>query len=369
MSDLNPDVLKYKKTLRNIRLSFDWDSYVRENHTIKPSPGEEIRICCFSCGENKYKLYVNPNKKKFHCFKCDFSSGKYDVFDFVAKTENITRWNAIKRLYREYAPTTPDELEEGWENSHEVAVKTDEPLKVLQGLPDGVHLLEADITPENAEFWRYVSSRGIYEEEALGMRLHYVPDAHLGIVDSNGKYRGDIGHRLVIPIYGGNHELVSWQARAIEKGYDKHDKYLTAPQSELTKTLWPYVKPGSNSVILVEGVLDCLAVRRIDNTACYATFSKKISKEQIKLLKHWGVEEVTVFWDRKDAFKEIKSAVEELKLHFVKVFVLDMKSWPKDKDAGDMLADPEGTDKLKEVLVNRIDTYDPLEMMQWELTF
>ena len=38
---------------------------------------------------------VNNEKKKFNCYKCSFTSGNNDVFDFVAVSEGIPRGKAI----------------------------------------------------------------------------------------------------------------------------------------------------------------------------------------------------------------------------------------------------------------------------------
>ncbi len=61
------------------------------------------------------------------------------------------------------------------------------------------------------------------------------------------------------------------------------------------------------------------------------------------------------------------NAVNDLQMHFSKVFVCDMDDWPTELDAGNMLADPEGTDKLNKVLKNTVDTYDTLEFARWQV--
>jgi DNA primase len=351
---------------------FDWEEYVRDHFTVKNTPSDELRICCFMCGESEYKLYVNPVKRKFNCFKCSFSSGKYDTFDFVAKAEAIPRHRAVKRLLQEYARTTPDDpmfaIKQRTEESQTEAITEPTPIKTIAGLPPGSLLLMAR-TEVSAPFWDYLIDRGLTEREIRAVRFHYIPAASCVIYDSRNKRRGDVGRRVVVPIYGGDNQLVSWQCRVVDPTYAGHDKYLTAPESELAKTLWPYVPPYGTHAVLVEGVLDALAVRRIPNVSAYATFTKKISLEQILRLKAWGVSEVTIFWDKRDAKREIIRAVPELHMHFRKVYVCRMQDWPANKDAGNMLAETDGTDKLKLALEDRVDTYDTLEYSRWQLTF
>jgi DNA primase len=356
-----------------VQSEFDWDDYVRGNFDVKNTSGDELRLCCFACGDTKFKLYVNPVKQKFNCFKCEFSSRKYDTFDFVSKAENIPRSKAISRLVREYAQTTPDDpmffirqQEEQELLASQASVPS--PIKSISRLPkDAIPLTER--TEESAKFWDYLISRGITEREIKAVRFHYIPKASSVLFDSKRKRRGDIGNRLLIPIYGGDNELVSWQARVIDPNYPGHDKYLAAPDSELAKTLWPYVRPAGKRAVLVEGILDSLSCRRVPELASYATFSKKISLEQMLRLKAWGVEEIVVFWDKKDAKNEILKAIPDLQMYFKRVYVSRMTNWPSEKDPGNMLAELHGADKIKEALEDLVDTYDSLEFCKWQLTW
>lgn len=366
--------------LRRLRREFDWEEYVREHFTVKNTPSDELRICCFVCGEQEYKLYVNPRKATFICFKCDFSGKRFDLFDFVAKAEGISRYKAIEKLGRLYARLTPNDEDFSKELKYEFEdAEGDEPqptnlyealhsVDVLPHMPDGLERLESR-TDETARFWDYLTGRGVTPQEIVAMSTYYSPATHLPVYDANKKYKGDLGNRVVYPIYGGNHELVSWQGRSIDPKCPKSDRYMTAPNSGLSKTLWPFVKPFGKHAVLVEGIYDCLAVRRVPKVSAYATFSKKVSRDQMLRLKFWGVEEITLFWDRRDALKEMKSAVEELHMNFKKVYVLWQRGWDKEQDAGNMLADSQGADKLKAALDDRVDTYDALEFAKWELSF
>lgn len=363
---------QYNNLLRKIPREFDWDSYVKEHHTVKYTPTDELRLCCFVCGDDKFKLYVNPAKRTFHCFKCSFSMKNHDVFDFVALTEGITRYQATAQLVREYARTTPDDVE--WEEQvNRMVDGEDAPERLITGIrsiemPAGLKQL-TECTDESELWWQYLIDRGITPAEIKSMGMYYTPDRDFPVYDCNGKIRGDLAKRIVIPIYGGDHQLVSWQGRSVDPACPKAERYLSAPESDLAKTLWPYVKPYGKHVALVEGVFDCLAVRRIPQVSAYATFSKKVSLDQILRLRAWGVEEITLFWDKRDALPEMVRAVPELHMNFQKTYVSNMTGWPANLDAGNMLADPAGADKLKRALEDRVDTYDTLEYARWRLSF
>jgi DNA primase len=362
-----------KDLLRKVKEEFDWDGYVREHHTVKWTPNNELRICCLVCGDDKYKLYVNPVKRLFNCFKCNFKSGNYDVFDFVSATEGITRFQAMGKLIREYAAVTP---EDGELEKQLMAGFAEEEVESLQDRFDSIKTLDSlpkDLVPltgcneESEPFWNYLVGRGLTPKEIVAIQAHYSPKSFHPVFDSNGKLRGNLTNRVVVPVYGGQNKLVSWQGRSIDSDDDM--KYLTAPESELSKTLWPFVKPHDKHAVLVEGVYDCLAVRRIPGVSAYATFTKKISIDQMLRLRMWGIEEVTLFWDKKDAKREMERAIPELLMHFKKVYVLRLKDWPTNTDAGNMLADSAGTDKLKAALQDRVDIYDALEFAKWKIEF
>jgi len=352
----------------NIQEAFEWEDYVTTHLDVKRTSGEEIRACCFVCDDTKHRLYINPEKGKWNCFKCGFKSGKFDVFDFVAKQENIPRHRVIARLLQEYKRTTPnDPMFDLLSKAKEEILPTVSltPIKLAK-MPEEAKLLDP---VAHAAGYEYLIDRGMTPQEIKAIRVHFVPEKVCRVFDAKGNMRGDVGRRLIFPVYGGNNDLVSWQARVIDPEYPRHDKYLVCPESEIVRTLWPYVPPTGTHAVLTEGILDTLAVRRVQGMNAYATFSKKISIDQIFKLKEWGVKTVTVFWDRKDAKKEIIKAAKELLMHFDQVFVCWMKNWPKNKDPGNMLAVPEGSDILKSALLDCLDVTNSLEYAKWQISW
>lgn len=355
--------------LRNIKLSFEWEDYIEENFAFKRVSNGEYRINCFMCGDSKYKLYINPDKRFFNCFKCDFRIGQYDLFDFVSITEGITRSQAILQLGRQYVPTTPIDLRlayaEKMEAKNQASLASQE-VKYMKAMPLACKRL---VEPAEGPGWAYLLARGFTVKEVLDLGAYYVPDGDYPVLGSDGKRKGSLGNRVVFPVYGGNHELVSWQGRVADLAYTESDKYLAAPESDLAKTLFPYVPPYENHAIMVEGIVDAVAVRRCGApVSAYATFGKKISREQISLLKLWGVTDITLFFDKKDAKKEMIRDSEILKMYFDKVHVLDMTGWPKNTDSGDCLNLPNGTELIADVISKKIDVYS-LDFQRWQLTF
>lgn len=355
------------RILRKIRTEFDYKDYCESNFQVKYSGNGELRINCPKCTDLKFKCYVNDEKKYFNCFKCDFNSGSNDVFDFVAAAEGITRGASMMKLAREYSETAPS-----WQHiidqCKEVHVEEDEPMinssiRTLHNMPAGSKPLDDPNDPVQKRFWDYLLERGFTAEEVTATKAHYVGQESLKIHDRQKRLRGDIGNRVLFPVYGGDHKLVSWLGRSVD---GSPPKYFNAPDSEASRTLWPFVPCSGSRAVIVEGLIDALAVRRHGMNA-YATLGKKISFDQITLLKSWNITSVVLFWDKKDAKREMLKAIETLKLHFDEILVPDFSDWPADKDSGDTLNWEEGSALLNDMLTNHLINVDSLEFATWNL--
>jgi len=328
--------------LRVLRKGFDWDSYLSSNFEVKSGVGPERRVCCPFCDETNHKMYVNIDKRYFICFKCGTSNRKADVFDFIAETEGLKRGQAIKQCLINFSEVCPsaDEIEEALNaDRYEEEEIIDLGIKAIDSLPEyAVRLLQADeMTNKGAEAaFAYLDARGVTGGEVEDMQVHYIPAGNFPL-KVEGKFYGNMQNRILWPVYGGNQQLISWIARTIDpKTVDR--KYINCPKSELAKTLWPYVPPRTPEVVLVEGILDCLAVRRL-GFDCYATFGKHLSVSQRELLQEWEVTELTLCYDR-DAKRDTLSLISDLKLHFE--LYVPKEYLPDNLDAGDSLKDTNG---------------------------
>lgn len=358
-----------KHLLSRVREDFDWQSYVETNFAIKYTSNGELRVSCFACGDSKFKLYVNPDKGAFHCFKCSFNSGNFDLFDFVARSEGTSRAAAMLRLTREYTPTTPVDLRDALKNQKPTREVPSVSLRYVQALPKGCILLRDANSSVESPFWDYLHSRGLSDAEIRGMETHCIPLSRCELTGRDGSYKGDLGRRVVWPVREPTtKKLVSWISRTIVSNYTRSDKYLNCPDSDLSKVVWPPTPPKNGVAVLVEGMLDAVALRRAGWFA-YASFGKKVSIEQFRTLRAWGVSELVIFFDKKDAKKEILKTAEEAKMYFSKVFVPDFSKIPDDMDAGDCLVDNSGgIDIIKSALTNRVDVYSS-KFLLWQLQF
>lgn len=366
------------RILRKIRKEFDYEAYCEENFTIKRTArSDEVRICCPHCGESKYKCYVNNEKKLFNCYKCDFNSGNYDVFDFVSMTEDVPRGKVILRLANEFAPTTPLTIEEIIKKAQQTHydVEEDEPgatseIKTIDHLPKEAFPLTDPSNPRESKFWDYLlNARGMTQAEVLAAKVHYVSQTRVPIYKVNGvgetKYVGDIGRRVIFPVYAPGGKLVSWLSRPIRDDYDG-PKYVNCPDSEINRTVWPVVAPHTDIAVITEGIIDAMSVRRLGSPfSAYCTFGKSISYDQIQILKGMGVKTVILFWDPEER-RDMARALEDLKMQFDELYVPRFDEWPEGKDPGDMMTYEDGDICLEKALVDPIDVQST-EYIAWRI--
>jgi len=315
-----------KFLLRAAKEAFDWNSYVEDHYEILHTNAEyECRICCPKCGDRKFKCYINTDKGIFNCFKCDFHTGKnHDVVSFIAVTENITKTAALLKLLDAYGPKakSSQEMDEWVDGLQKVPlVSTGAPLRA--SYPEGTRNLS--YTP-NDPVWAYASSRGLTKEELEAASAKGVYDSYL------------YGTRLLFPVFAGDAELVSWQARSVDP--KAAAKYVSAPHSKLAKVVWPNVRAKDGVGVLVEGVIDNLSMRRVSGVNAYATFGKHVSKEQCTALSNLGVRDITLWYDKSDAKREMIKAVSLLRDYMSKVRVVSFEGWDAEKDVGDLLLSP-----------------------------
>lgn len=146
---------------------------------FKQAPGsDEVRICCPSCGEEKYRLYLNLKKRQGICFRCGEGGG---IWKFL-------RQLGVKQL-RDSEITGATSI-----------AKPAEEVKPIAMPPDAVRL--AGATSAIAEMAReyLLTKRKLTAQEIERYNIHYC---------AAGLYSG----LVIIPIYNESNELSGWQGR------------------------------------------------------------------------------------------------------------------------------------------------------------
>ena len=296
-------------------------AYLLEHQVdIREGRGDEWVMDCINCSDHNKHLYYNSRKHQFLCFKCGWKGSGYRL---------------VKAFNRKY----------GYTGSVQLDIPVDQPIKPASeelpkiSLPVGAYPL----TEEGENYQRalaYLQRRGIGEKEIEEYQIHYT---HFG------KFAG----RIIFPIYH-NGKLVSYVGRAINP--KATPKVLNPSSSEANPPshyLYNFDRARFYpSVVLTEGTFDCITTGVVDyKYGAVATFGKKLSPEQVKLIFQSSFREIIFAWDLRDAIPDtINYAQEFTGFYPVKVVML-----PGDKDPNDLGHEQMAELVRKAVPFNRIN--------------
>lgn len=341
---------------------FDLREYVHEHFDDirEAAGGEEMRVCCFApegCAgvdDTKHKLYINPEKKKWICFKCgygkrDTQPGTGSLIRFMADVEGKHPVQIRARLLDMVEPTPTEEFADVLRMAFEAEETqlSHEP-KYIKMPKQFMKLRDTGTSRVAQGYLAFAKERGLNARDLEDWDLRFCP-----VVPSK---KSPIAHwkgRLIFPVFDREGKLRSAVGRALPSRVEK-TPWVNWPESDIGELLWPlgyysndrwiehaYCTPHLNHAVLTEGIFDAIATLnfcgRILAFRTFCTFGKKISDGQIDLLRQVGVKEVTIAWDR-DAKTEIQAAAEKLSAEFnqVLVFPFNSSKW-ENHDLGDTL--------------------------------
>jgi DNA primase len=264
--------------------------------------------------EKTPSFYVNDQKGFYHCF----SSGKHgDIFTFLMETEGLSFPEAVERLAADAGvplPKASPELEQVIEKRRDL----------YDVLELACRFFEAQLMrPNGAEARAYLDRRGVSASTQAEFRLGFASDSrtalleHLrgkGIKDDlivraglaiepeggRGLYDRFRG-RIIFPIQDLRARVVAFGGRAL--GPDVKPKYLNSPETEVFHK-GQIVFNGhrareeahrTQSIVVVEGYLDAIAVYQAGRKSVVATLGTAFTEEQIEALWRLAPEPVLCF--------------------------------------------------------------------------
>jgi DNA primase len=285
--------------------------------------GKDYRGVCPFHGDKDPSFYVSPQKGIFHCFGCAVGGS---VFNFIMKIENISFVEAVQMLARRFG--VPFRLEKA------DSAARDERSRLITALE-----LARDYFAENLKSnpaaGEYLQARGVPPEWSEPLGLGFARDSwdgitpHLknkGVPDKDALSAGLIKQRasggfydyfrsrLMIPIRDLSGTTVGFGGRIYGEG---DPKYLNSPESSVFRK--KSVLYGLDSardairregrVILVEGYFDQISLRigGMENTV--APLGTALGSEQIKLIKRFTTEVVTVFDGDEAGVRAVKRCI------------------------------------------------------------
>jgi hypothetical protein len=181
----------------------------------RPSGSQVCFRTCPVCGSDKYKTYVNMETGAWYCFAGGHGGGGHVEVGHAADT-NVEGKTILRMLDRDR-----DEMEWG----------------------------EADLPPFHAlsdRALRYMERRGFSEEVCR----------RYGIVEWENKFR------ILLPYFDRGGQLIYWNSRRYSDNLGDGPKYVAAPGRH--PLYIPARRPQAVMAVVVEGVLDALAVVEAD---------------------------------------------------------------------------------------------------------
>ena len=286
--------------------------------------GGKYWACCPFHNEKTASFSVTPDKGLFYCFGCHEGG---NVFNFIAKIENLSYFDAVKlQAERVGVPLpsrkkTPRELEQ--ENEEKILRKVTEQAKnFYQNC-----LIN---TAEGETGRKYLNSRGITTDVIEKFQLGYAPNSwdslsknflqrgftekqlvSAGLVSerkSGGVYDRMRG-RVIIPIADIFGHIVGFGGRILNSEDEKNSpKYLNSPETILfnkRNLLFGLDKAHDsiskkNCAIVVEGYMDAISLVSAGVENVVATLGTSFTVEHAKLILRYA-RKIIFCYDSDDA--------------------------------------------------------------------
>lgn len=268
------------------------------------APHNHFVADCPFCDKTGH-FYINKGVTKkgiihgYDCKKCGVAGS---VFTFLAK---------LNALY----------LIEGRQVVHDKLTKLEfEENEQLDSVdivvPDKKLPIGAKPIVAGSDFYTYLQSRKFQEID-----FEYYQPHQTKIISKFKDY-------VIIPVLQ-DYSIKGYVTRyAIDKKDSRYNKealrYLNAKNVNFGCLLSGIdeVNQNTNTAILVEGFFDKISVTTelglhyIDELKCLCTFGKKISTEQIKLIRKTKITTLILMYDERDAVNDMKKISQELKKYF-----------------------------------------------------
>lgn len=304
--------------------------------TYKVTPGAsgpQINLKeCPRCGNNKYKVYLNRETGLGNCWTCPPEQNTFNKFSLAQALFHTSKSDTFRRL---------ETLSQQQRWMATMDVPDIKPVELK--LPDSVALPYQGMMPA------YLAQRSITDESARYFEIRYSLD---GVFECGSGKRMDFSQRVIFPIRDISGKLVSFQGR--DTTGQSRTKYLFPPGFSVSgKVLYnAHNATQAHTLILTEGVFDCIAVKQalvladIQEIEPIASFGKHfaISKTGaedqlailLKLRRWFGIENIWFAWDgTQDAQLSAVTTMQKLQRSGFKTKLIDL---PQDADPNEIPA-------------------------------
>lgn len=262
--------------------------------TLKRSGRNFVALCPFH-SEKTPSFVVSQEKQIFKCFGCGVGG---NAITFVQKYENLSFWEAVKRVSEIARVELPKEFFKRGELS--------------KGIEESGLKAAKFFNKKLTAVKEYLLSRGIDEETANEFLLGYAPSGYvgelkipkeeaqkLGLVNSRG---GEFfRNRLMIPIFSHSGNIVGFAGRALSD--NQSPKYINTPETEIFKKssiLYGFFQSKEEivkkrEVVIVEGYFDVISLHKIGVKNVVAPMGTSLTEKHASFLKRYSQSPILMF--------------------------------------------------------------------------
>ena len=284
---------------------------VGEYLKLRKSGANWNALCPFH-KERSGSFYLYPGTASYYCFGCHEHG---DVFSFVMKMESVSFPEAVRTVAQKVGIAQPKREWNSPEEAREAGLRR----QLLEVHEAATQYFQGNLqSPEAARAREYISGRGLTPEAVRLFRIGYAPDSWTDMRDrllkffpedvlrasglfhskpnedgSPGSMYPHFRKRITFPICNETGKPIAFTGRLLDTNDPKAGgKYVNSPETPLyTKGQVLFnldkAKAGikeTDSVVLVEGQMDCISAFLAGVGNVIATSGTKFTEAQVRLL-------------------------------------------------------------------------------------
>jgi DNA primase len=293
-------------TIREILARTDIGSFIGGYVALRKRGNDLVGLCPFH-GEKTPSFHVHPDRGFFKCFGCGQGG---DVIKFVQLQENVTFPEAARVLARRAGIPLEDE-----DPAAARARGVKEQIYAANEIAAAYFAAALRFGVEGEAARAYVAQRGIDAATVDAFKLGFAPPVppwdrlvrelrdhgvDLALAEKAGLVKtGQSGYydfyraRLMIPTYATTGEIVAFGGRALDDAQPKYLNTSTTPVYVKGRGLYALnvarrAAAASDSLIVVEGYLDCIALHQAGIANAVASLGTAFTAEQATELRRYA---------------------------------------------------------------------------------
>ena len=337
-----------------VRKAADIVEVIGEYLSLKREGSNYKTICPFH-GDTDPSLSVSPSKQIWKCFGCGKGG---DVIKFVAEYENISYFEAAKRLASKYGIKVPTYGNKKRSPYEEALLKVSEfykenlfkfkhvrdyLLKKRKISPEWIKEFQLGFSPTGEALVEFAKKEGIFETLK---ELGHIVDGKRGPIDL-------FWNRITIPIFDLYGRLRGFAGRRMD---DYKPKYLNSKNSDwFSKELAlfginrakNYIKDRGR-VILVEGFFDVIRLHLVGFGETISTLGTSLTEGQMRIIRKLAEKVYLVFDGDRSGIKAAVENAEKLFGFGIEPYLIFL---PQGVDPDDFLKE-ENTSEFRRLLDN-----------------